>query len=107
MAGMRLDFGSAPCKPHNRCTMWRFEINVQATSKVAIVALLMASCLAQNAPEQAAPAADTAVRTGGASSDIEVLSDTTGVDFGPYLHRIIRQIRANWIRVMPSSAIAG
>ena len=80
---------------------------MQAPFKVTIVVLLMASCLAQNAPEQAAPAADAAVRTIGASSDIEVLSDTTGVDFGPYLHQIIPEIRKNWIRVMPSSAIAG
>jgi TonB family protein len=80
---------------------------VQAPFKVTIVVLLMASCLAQNAPEPAAPAADAARRTIWASSDIEVLSDTTGVDFGPYLHRIIREIRANWIRVMPQSVIVG
>ncbi len=111
--------GFGTCVPEPRCGWCRMQapqslynvalrdISVQVTSKVAIVVLLMASCLAQNAPEHAAPAADAAVRTIGASSDIEVLSDTTGVDFGPYLHQIIPEIRKNWIRVMPSSAIAG
>ena len=30
-----------------------------------------------------------------------------GVDFGPYLSRILREIRANWIRQLPESALSG
>ncbi len=36
-----------------------------------------------------------------------ILSDTRGVDFGPYLSRIIHIVRQNWIAVIPESARLG
>ena len=36
-----------------------------------------------------------------------ILSDTRGVDFGPYLARIIHIVRQNWIAVIPESARLG
>jgi TonB family protein len=36
-------------------------------------------------------------------SDIDILSDTMGVDFGPYLSRIVEDIRQHWYNVMPES----
>ena len=36
-----------------------------------------------------------------------ILSDTKGVDFGPYLSRIIYIVRRNWIAVIPESARLG
>jgi TonB family protein len=36
-----------------------------------------------------------------------ILSDTRGVDFGPYLARIIYIVRRNWIAVIPESARLG
>ena len=36
-----------------------------------------------------------------------ILSDTRGVDFGPYLSRIIQIVRRNWISVIPESARLG
>jgi len=35
---------------------------------------------------------------------VDILSDTMGVDFGPYLSRILHDIRENWIRAIPPSA---
>ncbi len=35
----------------------------------------------------------------------DILSDTQGVDFGPYLARITHDIRENWIRIIPESAM--
>ena len=35
---------------------------------------------------------------------LEVLSDTEGVDFGPYLSRVVREVRENWYRLIPESA---
>jgi TonB family protein len=35
---------------------------------------------------------------------IEVLSDTMGVDFGPYLQRVLHDIRKNWYNLIPESA---
>ena len=36
-----------------------------------------------------------------------ILSDTRGVDFGPYLARIVFTVRRNWISVLPESARLG
>jgi TonB family protein len=36
-----------------------------------------------------------------------ILSDTRGVDFGPYLARIVYIVRRNWISVIPESARLG
>ena len=35
---------------------------------------------------------------------IDILSDTQGVDFGPYLRLILPTIRKNWLHVIPVSA---
>jgi len=34
----------------------------------------------------------------------EILSDTQGVDFGPYLQRILEDVRQNWYHLIPESA---
>lgn len=34
----------------------------------------------------------------------EILSDTQGVDFGPYLERILEEVRQNWYLLIPESA---
>jgi TonB family protein len=33
----------------------------------------------------------------------EILTDTLGVDFGPYLTRIVQVVRQNWYSIMPAS----
>jgi outer membrane biosynthesis protein TonB len=43
-------------------------------------------------------------RQGGVDSGLDVLSDTMGVDFGPYLTRILHDIRKNWYTLIPESA---
>lgn len=40
----------------------------------------------------------------GPNTGVEVLSDTQGVDFGPYLRRIIGDIRRTWIPLIPEEA---
>lgn len=35
---------------------------------------------------------------------LDVLSDTMGVDFGPYLARVVQNVRTNWYNVIPESA---
>ncbi len=41
------------------------------------------------------------------ASALELLSDTQGVDFKPYLIRILSAVRRNWFAVMPESARFG
>jgi TonB family protein len=35
---------------------------------------------------------------------LEVLSDTQGVDFGPYLQRVLQEVREHWYELIPESA---
>lgn len=38
--------------------------------------------------------------------NLEVLSDTQGVDFGPYLSRVLQAVRMNWYAIIPEAARA-
>jgi Flp pilus assembly protein TadD len=35
---------------------------------------------------------------------LDILSDTQGVDFGPYLQRMVKDVRENWYHLIPESA---
>lgn len=41
---------------------------------------------------------------GGVQSGMEILSDTMGVDFGPYLSRVLHDVRINWYNLIPEAA---
>ncbi len=41
-----------------------------------------------------------------ASQSVEILSDTQGTDFGPYLSKQIPKIKANWYKYIPDQARA-
>jgi len=43
----------------------------------------------------------------GMQPGVAILSPTQGVDFGPYLDRLVASVRRNWYAVMPESAIMG
>jgi TonB family protein len=47
----------------------------------------------------------TGVNRGGfkAMAPAEILTDTLGVDFGPYLTRVVQVVKANWYNIMPPS----
>lgn len=36
---------------------------------------------------------------------VDVLTDTLGVDFGPYLARVLQEVKGNWYRIIPPSAM--
>jgi len=38
---------------------------------------------------------------------LDILSDTQGVDFGPYIARILQDVKDNWDRLIPESARMG
>jgi TonB family protein len=40
----------------------------------------------------------------GVASGVEVLSDTMGVDFGPYLHQVVQATQASWDLLIPEAA---
>src|SRR4051812_10263618 len=41
---------------------------------------------------------------GGVQSNLDILSDTQGVDFGPYLERVLHTVRLNWYNLIPEIA---
>jgi outer membrane biosynthesis protein TonB len=41
---------------------------------------------------------------GGIKSNLEILSDTQGVNFGPYLSRVVHVVRLNWYNLIPEVA---
>jgi TonB family protein len=43
-------------------------------------------------------------KAGGIMGPMEVLTDTMGVDFGPYLNRVLHDVRENWYQLIPESA---
>jgi len=43
-------------------------------------------------------------KSGGVMGPMEILTDTMGVDFGPYLNRVLHDVRENWYRLIPESA---
>jgi virginiamycin B lyase len=48
---------------------------------------------------------ETELINGTQGHGIEVLSDTQGVDFGPYLERVRHDVRENWYEAIPESAV--
>ncbi len=40
----------------------------------------------------------------GLQAGVEVLSDTMGVDFGPYLHKVVQATQSTWDELIPESA---
>jgi len=40
----------------------------------------------------------------GVQSNLEILTDTMGVDFGPYLSRVLHDVRLNWYNLIPEVA---
>jgi TonB family protein len=43
-------------------------------------------------------------KQGKALGALDVLSDTMGVDFGPYLQRVLHDVKMNWYKLIPESA---
>ena len=46
-------------------------------------------------------------RGGSVQGNLEILSDTMGVDFGPYLERVLQAVRMNWYNLIPESVYLG
>ena len=54
--------------------------------------------------EAAAAAASLSAQPKQSVGNVDVLSDTKGVDFGPYLARVIHDVKMNWYNLIPAVA---
>ncbi len=70
-----------------------------------IMSLLLLSVAAITQATQSKPAGD-ATPPARVRGNVEVLTDTQGVDFGPYLSRVLDSIRKNWYSLIPPEARA-
>jgi TonB family protein len=70
-----------------------FDSSECGTMKVLFVLLLSSVCVFGQA-----------VPTPVSHGNIEILSDTRGVDFGPYLQDLVKVVRQNWYLLIPESA---
>lgn len=95
-------------------TIARFRLTIGLLAvTVALATAQGARCMAQ-ATDGAAPAQqpDTGANGDQSSSQpspgrgVEILSDTRGVDFTPYLRRITADIQHNWLPLIPAEANA-
>ncbi len=59
---------------------------------------------AQNRGQGGDYGANAPLAHGGLNTGVEVLSDTMGVDFAPYLRRILSDIRRTWVPLIPEEA---
>jgi TonB family protein len=98
----------------------QLQMPARPNSQVRDFSKYAGSMTAGSAVQQAAQAAaaSRAAGTGGQEGDfglgtaargrqlgaLDILSDTQGVDFGPYLQRILQDVRENWYHLIPESA---
>jgi TonB family protein len=60
-----------------------------------------------NCPSDGSASVDSGLsqdKQGRALGAVDVLSDTMGVDFGPYLARVLHDVKKNWYSLIPESA---
>jgi len=82
----------------------------QAKAAILLVVGLMLPAAAQvtpgasNAKRQSEDHAQAAQPQTGSEWPLEVLSDTQGVDFKPYLSKVLDSVRTNWYKLIPQEA---
>jgi TonB family protein len=72
---------------------------------VAVVVLCSVSVLGQSSPPRQED--NFGLGTGAYGRQLgalDILSDTQGVDFGPYLQRILQDVKTNWYLLIPQSS---
>jgi TonB family protein len=55
-------------------------------------------------PQVGTPSSDKGSASAKTKGNLEVLSDTQGVDFGPYLTDVLAAVRKNWHTLIPAEA---
>jgi TonB family protein len=70
--------------------------------------VLFSCCVAptfgQTASPPTKPLPEASCNATASYGPLEVLTDTMGVDFGPYLQRVVHDVKMNWYKFIPESA---
>lgn len=109
-AGQRPQFDSnqtarlqMPSQPNNNNAFSKYAAGMSAGSAIQQAA----QAAAANRAGGGGQGGDFGLGTGAHGRQLgalDILSDTQGVDFGPYLQRIVEDVRQNWYRLIPESA---
>jgi hypothetical protein len=78
--------------------------NISQLSQKKMKELREAQASVAPAIEEAARAAAQSRSKAGTAGPLEVLTNTMGVDFGPYLNRVLHDVREGWYQLIPESA---
>jgi TonB family protein len=113
---------ASPPQPQQQAQAAPPPENQNQTAKLQMPTNVFGAPMSTNSQlEQAARAAAASRGGGGAGGDfglgqgrqpttavgnLDVLSDTMGVDFGPYLQRVLHDVRLNWYNLIPEVARA-
>ncbi len=94
-----------PVTPNIRSEFQKYAGSMSAGS--AIQEATRAAAAKRGAGGQQGSGGDFGLGTGAHGrqmGNLEVLSDTMGVDFGPYLQRVLHDVKENWYNAIPESA---
>lgn len=92
-----------PARPNNNNAFSKYAAGMSAGSAIQQAA----AAAAANRAGGGGQGGDFGLGTGAHGRQLgalDILSDTQGVDFGPYLQRIVEEVRQNWYRLIPESA---
>jgi len=93
-----------PARPKNENTFSKYAAGMSAGSAIQQA---MQGAAANRASGGGGQEGDFGLGTGARGRQLgalDILSDTQGVDFGPYLQRILQDVKENWYRIIPESA---
>ena len=83
-------------------------LRIGVTALLSCAVLLFAQDSTRSADQKLGPPATPKGKSAQAQpttqGPIDILTDTRGVDFGPYLARVLHDVRTQWYRVIPDSA---
>jgi len=94
-----------PARPNAADVFHKYAAGTSASSQIQQAA--QATAAAKSSGAGGGQAGDFGLGTGAHGrqmGNLEILSDTEGVDFGPYLARILQDVKQSWYNLIPESA---
>jgi len=83
----------------------RWLTSTLVLAAVALVATAQETSRPASPDSNAGQATSTQTpQTSRAKGSLEILTDTQGVDFGPYLSKVLKAVRMNWYSLIPEHA---
>jgi TonB family protein len=82
----------------------RLAVGVLAAAALCFSSLDLVGQSTGSSTATPSPSAKNDTKPAGSSSGVEILTDTQGVDFGPYIRKALAIIKKNWLPLIPEEA---